>query len=274
MFVNGSRRNERSLQRTFHRCFLPSFSSFGRGVSEEKINMWKINGRQMTDVKWWQKLTLPLTRWAKNRWLLFLLSWILLASLITHKKNSLNSTIKLLSNDITWNHNIYMGPQVQQELLTLPEHLCSVSWNSVFLFVLFAFGHCTCVVCPFRWIWHLIIYVFCIYKLFLYLVLGPSGLWSYGSWIYNHLCNKCLIISKVMSSNPVHGKDVLNTTLCESLSVTCDRSVVPSTNKTDHNDKTEKCLQVVLNTINENPSTLYISLIKQQLYTKPSKHDM
>jgi hypothetical protein len=33
-------------------------------------------------------------------------------------------------------------------------------------------------------------------------------------------------------------------------------------------------LQVVLNTINQNPSTLYISVIKQQLYTKPSKHDM
>ena len=29
MFVNGSGRNEQSLQRTFHRCFLPSFSSFG-----------------------------------------------------------------------------------------------------------------------------------------------------------------------------------------------------------------------------------------------------
>jgi hypothetical protein len=116
MFVNGSRRNERSLQRTFHRCFLPSFSSFGRGVSEEKIKMWKVNGRQMTDGKWWQKLTLPLIRWAKNRWLLFLLSWILLASLITHKKNPLNSTIKLLSNDITWNHNIYMGPQVQKRI--------------------------------------------------------------------------------------------------------------------------------------------------------------
>ena len=28
MFVNGSERNEQSLQRTFHRCFLPSFSSF------------------------------------------------------------------------------------------------------------------------------------------------------------------------------------------------------------------------------------------------------
>jgi hypothetical protein len=37
MFVNGSRRNEESLQRTFHRCFLPSFASFGQVVSEEKI---------------------------------------------------------------------------------------------------------------------------------------------------------------------------------------------------------------------------------------------
>ena len=37
MFVNGSGRNEQSLQRTCHRCFLPSFSSFGQAVSEEKI---------------------------------------------------------------------------------------------------------------------------------------------------------------------------------------------------------------------------------------------
>jgi hypothetical protein len=29
------------------RCFLPSFSSFGWGVSEEKIKMWKVNGRQV-----------------------------------------------------------------------------------------------------------------------------------------------------------------------------------------------------------------------------------
>ena len=36
MFVNGSGRNEHSLQRTFHRCFLPSFHSFGQAVSEEK----------------------------------------------------------------------------------------------------------------------------------------------------------------------------------------------------------------------------------------------
>jgi hypothetical protein len=45
MFVNGLGQNEQSLERTFHRCFLPSFTSFGRGVSE-KIKMWKVNGRR------------------------------------------------------------------------------------------------------------------------------------------------------------------------------------------------------------------------------------
>jgi hypothetical protein len=37
MFVNGLGQNEQSLQMTFHRCFLPSFGSFGNAVSEEKI---------------------------------------------------------------------------------------------------------------------------------------------------------------------------------------------------------------------------------------------
>jgi hypothetical protein len=36
MFVNGSGWNEQSLQRTFQRCFLPSYDSFGQTVSEEK----------------------------------------------------------------------------------------------------------------------------------------------------------------------------------------------------------------------------------------------
>ena len=47
MFVNGSGQYEQSLERTFHRCFLPIFTSFGWGVSEEKIKMWKVNGRQV-----------------------------------------------------------------------------------------------------------------------------------------------------------------------------------------------------------------------------------
>jgi hypothetical protein len=37
MFVNGSGRNEQSLLRTFHKCILPSFGSFGKAVSEKKI---------------------------------------------------------------------------------------------------------------------------------------------------------------------------------------------------------------------------------------------
>jgi hypothetical protein len=37
MFAYQSGQNEQSLQRTFHRCFLPSFDSFGLAVSEEKI---------------------------------------------------------------------------------------------------------------------------------------------------------------------------------------------------------------------------------------------
>ena len=44
MFVNGSGRNEQPLQRTFHRCFLPSFSSFGQAVSEEKIFNQRLSG--------------------------------------------------------------------------------------------------------------------------------------------------------------------------------------------------------------------------------------
>ena len=36
MFVNGLGQNDQSLQRTFHKSFLPSFGSFGQAVSEEK----------------------------------------------------------------------------------------------------------------------------------------------------------------------------------------------------------------------------------------------
>ena len=84
MFVNGSGQNEQSLERTFHRCFLPSFTSFGWGVTEEKITMWKINGRQTTHAKWWQKLTLPLARWANNklRWVILGFNWWKLKNLL------------------------------------------------------------------------------------------------------------------------------------------------------------------------------------------------
>ena len=46
MFVNGSGQNQQSLQRTFHRFFLPSFGSFGQAVSEEKILKKSANQKQ------------------------------------------------------------------------------------------------------------------------------------------------------------------------------------------------------------------------------------
>ena len=46
MFVNGSKLNEPSLQRTFQGCFLPCFDSFGQAVSEEKIFQKSTNQKQ------------------------------------------------------------------------------------------------------------------------------------------------------------------------------------------------------------------------------------
>ena len=52
MLVNGSGQNEQNLRRTFHRCFLPSFGSFGQVVSEEKIfkNLYKDKCILNTDI--------------------------------------------------------------------------------------------------------------------------------------------------------------------------------------------------------------------------------
>ena len=46
MFVNRSGQNEHSLQRTFHRCFLPSCGSFSQALSEEKMFQKSSNQKQ------------------------------------------------------------------------------------------------------------------------------------------------------------------------------------------------------------------------------------
>ena len=46
MFVNGSKLNEQSLQRTFQECFLPSSDSFGKAVLEETIFQKSTNQKQ------------------------------------------------------------------------------------------------------------------------------------------------------------------------------------------------------------------------------------
>ena len=51
MFVNGLEHNEQSSQRTFHRCFLPSFGSFSQAVSEQKI--FKNRSFRNNNCLWW-----------------------------------------------------------------------------------------------------------------------------------------------------------------------------------------------------------------------------
>ena len=79
--------------------------------------------------------------------------------------------------------------------------------------------------------------------LVLYNLTGHEGLswsWSYGSWIYN-LYNQFVSALKVVSSNPAHDGDVLDTILCDKVcewlaTGRCLSQCTPicSTNKTDH----------------------------------------
>jgi hypothetical protein len=47
---DGSGRNEQSQQRSFHRCFLPSFGSFGQTVSEKNLKNQPIRNKNR---QWW-----------------------------------------------------------------------------------------------------------------------------------------------------------------------------------------------------------------------------
>jgi hypothetical protein len=42
MFVNGSGQNEQYLERTFHRCFLPSFTSLAEGFQRRRLKCEKL----------------------------------------------------------------------------------------------------------------------------------------------------------------------------------------------------------------------------------------
>ena len=78
--------------------------------------------------------------------------------------------------------------------------------------------------------------------------------WSYGSWIYNYICNQCLS-PLTLWNRILLRRGVLDTTLCDKL---CQwlaaglwfspGTLVSSTNKTDRLDITEILLKVVLNT--------------------------
>jgi hypothetical protein len=96
-------------------------------------------------------------------------------------------------------------------------------------------------------------------NIMLILIIVPSWSWSYGSWIYNYLCNQYLSPLKLWSSsNPVNGevysKQHYMIKFVNDLRHVTGRwfSPVSSTNKTDRHDITEILLKVALNIININ----------------------
>jgi len=85
---------------------------------------------------------------------------------------------------------------------------------------------------------------------------GPSWPWSYGSWIYNYLCNQCL--SPLMLWVRISIRARL-TTVCDKVCqwLATGRWFYPgipvsSTNKTDSHDITKILLKVALNTVKPN----------------------
>jgi len=80
-----------------------------------------------------------------------------------------------------------------------------------------------------------------------------SWSWSYGSWIYNYLCNQCLSPLVLWVRISIRARC---TTLCDKVCqwLAAGRWFSPgipvsSTNKTDRHDITEMLLKVALNTI-------------------------
>ena len=87
------------------------------------------------------------------------------------------------------------------------------------------------------------------------LIQGALWPWSYGSWIYNDICNQCLSPLMLWVRIWIRGRC---TTLCDKVCQwrsTCRWfSLVPpvsSTNKTDRHDITEILLKVVLSTFKQ-----------------------
>jgi len=102
---------------------------------------------------------------------------------------------------------------------------------------------------------------------------GPSWSWSYGSWIYNYLCNQCLSPLNLWVRT-LFMRGVLDTTLCD-IKVCrwlatgqwfSPGTPVSSTNKTDRHNITEILLKVALNTININQTYKKMTILNNAIY--------
>ena len=97
---------------------------------------------------------------------------------------------------------------------------------------------------------------------------GPSWPWSYGSWIYNYLCNQCLSPLMLWVQLPPRAR---RTTLCDKVSqwLVAGRWFSPgpsvsSINKTDHHDITKILLKVALDTRELHLPSICLHAIKKE----------
>ena len=105
---------------------------------------------------------------------------------------------------------------------------------------------------------------------------GTSWSWSYGSWIHNYLCNRCISPLMLWDRLPLRA---MCTTLCDKVCqwLAVGRWFSPgppvcSTNKTNCHDITEILLKVALNTITLNqPTNQQIKNIGKNSKTKKKK---
>jgi len=122
--------------------------------------------------------------------------------------------------------------------------------------------------------WHICILVHCLRNLDFNLLIEewqtttmePPWPWSYGSWIYNYLCNMCL--SPLMLWVQILLR-VMCTTLCDNVCqwLAAGRwfSPVSSTNKTDRHDISEMLLKVALNTIKPTNQSTTVENMKLEI---------
>jgi len=94
----------------------------------------------------------------------------------------------------------------------------------------------------------------------------PSWSWSYDSWIYNYLRNRCLSPLMLWVRIPPSARcTTLCDKVCQWLAAGLWFSPGPFINKTDLHDITEILLKVALNTIKPKPN-----LIRLYWFTKGS----
>ena len=89
-----------------------------------------------------------------------------------------------------------------------------------------------------------------------------SWSWSYGSWIYNNLCNQYLSPLMLWVRIPLR-RGVLNTTLCTPVSFD---------NKTDCHDITGILLKMLLNTIKQTNTNIICYILDSCLHTEIIYH--